>query len=128
MEWSLRRLVLADAPILRAALRGAVTIEDEIGFVSALEAEAGDARGLLLDFSDADPSALSEDDVIAIADNWKRSRFGNSYPFAAYSTTRAVLPTGRLLLARWDPDTFYVVGTEREAIEWLAKRVRHIGT
>jgi hypothetical protein len=117
-------VVLAGAPILSVEIRGAVSVEGDARFVSALEAEAGDARGLLLDFSRAETRELSDADVIGMADVWKASRFGNELPFAAHSTKRGVRPIGNMLLARWNPASFSIFPTEREAIEWLAKRVR----
>lgn len=96
--------------------------------MASLEESAGDAQGLLFDFSAADTSQLTDEDVIGMADAWKGSRFGNELPFAAYSTKREVRPIGNMLLARWNPELFSVFTTERDAIEWLAKRVRAVAS
>jgi len=124
VEWGISRLVFCGVPILRAELHGTVTLEDEVAFVAELESEAADSRALIVDLSDADTTALTTDDLQAMAVNWETSRFGNRRPMAAFTSTRSGLSASNMLLAHWVPDLTQVFRSEHEAIEWLAKRVR----
>lgn len=124
MDWRISRLVLCGVPVLRAELHGTVTVRDELALVAAFAAEGDDARGLIVDVTEVDISALSADDVKAMAANWETSRFGNERPMVAYTSARDVFSVSSMLIAHWAPDRMLVFRSEREAIEWLAKRLR----
>jgi hypothetical protein len=124
VDWRISRLVLCGVPVLRAELHGTVTVRDELALVAALAEAGDDARGLIVDVTDVDTSGLSAADVKAMAANWETSRFGNQHPMVAYTTAREVFAVSNMLVAHWTPDRMHVFRSEREAIEWLAKRLR----